>query len=81
MGWFWVLWKDKVVVREPNGNESRGWRGWWPFISERGVDRLVRSVWAWWGTCKGSGWSMGSVEGVRERQERLASPGRLVAAS
>jgi hypothetical protein len=21
MGWFWVLWKDKVVVREPNGDE------------------------------------------------------------
>jgi hypothetical protein len=34
-----------------------------------------------WGTMESPSWLAGTVESVRERQEGLASPGRLVAAS
>jgi hypothetical protein len=37
-------------------------------------------VWDKWGPWRGSGWFAGTVESVREGQEGLASPGRMVAA-
>jgi hypothetical protein len=56
------------VVWEPNGGDSRGWRGRCPFISERNVGHGGKSVLGMWGLGRGPNWVGEAVERVRGGQ-------------
>jgi hypothetical protein len=56
--------------------QVRGYGAWWPYKSERVV--LGRFGLVGYRGC--SGWAARAVGRVREKQEGLASPARLVAA-